>query len=634
MMTPSSSSPLEAPRHDPGPLEDWRRSLANVENRRKVILDRRPLPNDGVDLLECDCEFAALASLFEDRANEMPAAVARAAAAGAAAAFAQGEVAGTVILKEPGRPRREIPVGPAMLTPTAWRDAFMAACVARDQAALSILCLPRRIAASQLPLDRADSFWEPYCRALGSLVVEPAEFSGHAEEAFAKMEQAQIISPTLLALVDRPLLELARVLCTGSADHWNATVARTIELHRTYYGQESHRFDRLGFLALGVIGLCARAHDQGVNTGVISPYLPRSLISPNPAPALSRVAFIYARYAIIRPEEAGWFLDLAGYPPKTRSHRILEQDGHLLARYEVSSQVGPPEATVDFVLRDPSGGTVEPHLELALDAGQLLWLAEQFSTKAGDTTLDLRERRALLGEAIDCVESALTRIAPDAASVSASSIVSPLGKKLYAAEPGRFQRDRLSAYQGVLIRHQQKLSEATHTLPPSPGETIDEPDARTTARASIELIKAQVSPILHGMARDRSGEVIRMLKPRDGDYEKVFVGDAIRVAREYYATVWKETMDLAYPSPSQTELRCFIAPAGMLADENELSRQFPGGYRAIARWLNPHRVWVAWKFVAPGQPSGMAYNGLVWCDDHWAWFPKPYRALAPLSATN
>jgi hypothetical protein len=22
-----------------------------------------------------------------------------------------------------------------------------------------------------------------------------------------------------------------------------------------------------------------------------------------------------------------------------------------------------------------------------------------------------------------------------------------------------------------------------------------------------------------------------------------------------------------------------------------------------------------------------AYDGLVWCDDHWAFFPKPYRVL-------
>jgi hypothetical protein len=65
----------------------------------------------------------------------------------------------------------------------------------------------------------------------------------------------------------------------------------------------------------------------------------------------------------------------------------------------------------------------------------------------------------------------------------------------------------------------------------------------------------------------------------------------------------------------------------MLREDNELSRQFPQGYRAIAHWLNPNRVWIAWKYIKTGQSSGQAFNGLVWVDDHWAWFPKPFRAL-------
>jgi hypothetical protein len=68
----------------------------------------------------------------------------------------------------------------------------------------------------------------------------------------------------------------------------------------------------------------------------------------------------------------------------------------------------------------------------------------------------------------------------------------------------------------------------------------------------------------------------------------------------------------------------------MLGDENDLSRQFPQGYRAIAKWLQPGRVWVAWKYLKPGAQSGDAYNGLVWVDDHWAWFPKPFRVLRTL----
>jgi len=152
--------------------------------------------------------------------------------------------------------------------------------------------------------------------------------------------------------------------------------------------------------------------------------------------------------------------------------------------------------------------------------------------------------------------------------------------------------------------------------------------ARLNALQSIELIKTQVMPILEALATDRTQEVTRLLIPQDADYEKVFVGRAVSAAHEAYTTLWSAPLDLTYPTAEQSSVRCFVAPAGMLGEENELSHEFPGGYRKLARWLNPHNVWVRWKYVRPGETSGLAYDGLVWCEDHWAWFPKPYRLLA------
>lgn len=155
------------------------------------------------------------------------------------------------------------------------------------------------------------------------------------------------------------------------------------------------------------------------------------------------------------------------------------------------------------------------------------------------------------------------------------------------------------------------------------------PDARSLALASAELIGAQVAPILEAIAQDQSGTVVERLQPRDEDYAKVFVGDAVDAARRAYTTAAKVRPGMDYPTAEQNELRIFVAPAGMLTYDNELSRHFPGGYRAIAHQLNPHRVWVAWKYVRPETGTGLAYDGLVWLDDHWSWFSKPYRALAP-----
>lgn len=70
-----------------------------------------------------------------------------------------------------------------------------------------------------------------------------------------------------------------------------------------------------------------------------------------------------------------------------------------------------------------------------------------------------------------------------------------------------------------------------------------------------------------------------------------------------------------------------LAPAGAFVDDNAMSRPFPGGYRSVANLLVPARVWATWQYHSTGNSAGICYDGLVWCDDHWAFFPKPYRVL-------
>lgn len=155
-------------------------------------------------------------------------------------------------------------------------------------------------------------------------------------------------------------------------------------------------------------------------------------------------------------------------------------------------------------------------------------------------------------------------------------------------------------------------------------------EARRQALAAVEVLRALLAPLLQALCHERSGEVLRAVQPRQEDYAKAFVPEVAEAARQAYREVWREPFDMRYPGADQTQLLCHLAPAGMLAEENELSQHFPGGYRAIAHLLDPHRVWARWKCVRPGEDAGMAYDGLVWLDDHWAWFPKPYRTLAHL----
>ena len=154
---------------------------------------------------------------------------------------------------------------------------------------------------------------------------------------------------------------------------------------------------------------------------------------------------------------------------------------------------------------------------------------------------------------------------------------------------------------------------------------IDIADARVRALEAIAAIREQLRPLLEALAADRDGGVVATLRPHDDDAAKVFTADALATVRPHYAQLWRETPRLsAVPAPYELEIA--IAPAGMLVDDNELSHAFPSGYRGIAAQLQPARTWVCWRYRSDVD-GGLRYDGLVWCDDHWVWFPKPYQAL-------
>jgi hypothetical protein len=259
-----------------------------------------------------------------------------------------------------------------------------------------------------------------------------------------------------------------------------------------------------------------------------------------------------------------------------------------------------------------------------LDAGELLTLADR-RARAVDAVpredpVERRRQAALLVDYVQLVDAARARLPADHAA-TAADFPSALGRSLFEVDPGRCGRERLAA---VRDAYAAICAPAGDEAPA--GNPID---ARQAALAAVAVLRTQVEPILWAIARDTSGAMASALRPRDGDYALVFTAAAAPAARKAYATVFERAGIPRPADPGQTRLVCHLAPAGMLAGDNELSRPFPGGYRAIADQLNPHRVWVRWKFCRPGETAGMAYDGLVWVDDHWAWFPKPYRALNP-----
>ncbi|MCB9791311.1 MAG: hypothetical protein H6741_01175 [Alphaproteobacteria bacterium] len=159
------------------------------------------------------------------------------------------------------------------------------------------------------------------------------------------------------------------------------------------------------------------------------------------------------------------------------------------------------------------------------------------------------------------------------------------------------------------------------------GLQVDQAEAQ--ARQSVAALEAQLRPLLLA-AGQGDAEARAALMPRPGDAEKAFSPE---LAPEIDAklTAWfdSEEPPRIRAKEHQSEVRVSAAPVGALAGGHPMAKDFAGAWRSLAEQgvLAPNRTWVTWVYTAPGETRGMRYDGLVWLDDHWAWFPKPWRAL-------
>jgi hypothetical protein len=123
--------------------------------------------------------------------------------------------------------------------------------------------------------------------------------------------------------------------------------------------------------------------------------------------------------------------------------------------------------------------------------------------------------------------------------------------------------------------------------------------------------------------------VIAALRPRPGDAARVFAGSAEQIAaiEQRYLNLWSTDPPRVRAPTREVHLRIFVATAGMLA-QPDMTPPWPRSYASIADQLQPSRTWVAWAYAPTdgGRPSD--YDGLVWVEDHWAWFCAPWRVLA------
>lgn len=139
---------------------------------------------------------------------------------------------------------------------------------------------------------------------------------------------------------------------------------------------------------------------------------------------------------------------------------------------------------------------------------------------------------------------------------------------------------------------------------------------RVIAGAAMDLIAALADP-----------DLLRSIAPTRADIAACFHDS---VAEPLWAAVAQRPPPpgglLAQPTGAAA---IAAAPAGALRWPNPLSEAFPRGHRIVAGWMEPSRVWLAWRGTEPDGGT-RRMEGLVFVDDHWTWLPRIWRDLEPL----
>ncbi len=116
------------------------------------------------------------------------------------------------------------------------------------------------------------------------------------------------------------------------------------------------------------------------------------------------------------------------------------------------------------------------------------------------------------------------------------------------------------------------------------------------------------------------------LKPDKADYEAVFTGDFAAKVAAAHAPLW-ESKPAIGPKEGQTELMLNgVSSTDLKAWAKNASDNLPGGYEKIKDNFKDGLTVYAFKFVKPGEDTGMAFDGLVHVNGKWRIFPKPFRA--------
>lgn len=148
----------------------------------------------------------------------------------------------------------------------------------------------------------------------------------------------------------------------------------------------------------------------------------------------------------------------------------------------------------------------------------------------------------------------------------------------------------------------------------------------TTLQSSEEAARLLLKQFLDPTADHAS--LSAKLRPTKADYEAVFTSEAAAKLFAAYDSMWQQGDIVIKGRPEQTQLLLWGATTDDIRVwRGNASEHFPGGYKNIAAHIKPDQIIYVFKFVAPGESLGIAFDGLVYVNGRWRLFPKPWRAL-------
>ena len=124
------------------------------------------------------------------------------------------------------------------------------------------------------------------------------------------------------------------------------------------------------------------------------------------------------------------------------------------------------------------------------------------------------------------------------------------------------------------------------------------------------------------------GAMTRALKPTTADFKAVYTDDVAGQMERGFEKLWADPKAVIATKQDHTDVILSKISSDDLAKWTpQAVMEFPGGYKRVGPKLKPGLTVYRWKYVKPGEQIGTSFDGLIYVNSHWAWFPKPWRVL-------